>query len=530
MLITPLKAAHRSSFLLALLALACSTSKPTFAPDDQQTAAGEPGNEGGNTGSPDTGGTSGSGTSGSSMSGSGGSSGTGATSTDGGVPNGEGGVPSGVGGEPGNTASCEVAARRCSASGVPQLCNAEGAWQNEAACQFACVDGFCGGECKPKAGRCDAQTGVPQLCSSTGEWDNQAACGAQRACSAGECLCTAGLTTCGNSCVTLTNNADHCGSCGHSCLGGTCSNSKCQPVELAAGLTQPRSVAVGASHVYWMDYNDGVGNVKRVPKAGGKTEVLATNQGTPGGVVLANGELFWGAGTSNSKGAVTSPAIQRSALDGTNRVAFAPITNTVDYVALSGSKIYWNERNPAVIFYSKAITSTGNPVPAGTHANNSNMFAVAGDCVYFRTFVNSVYGLQQSCGGATPTVRFSSTTNIIISNHDAADSTMLYFATEDQGILRLPLTGSAQATNVTTGIDSRGPVVDGSSLYYIDGDTGGAPACTTNWGIYQVAKQPGSQRVTLLAPPLDCPGSIASDANAIYWAYYTTGTIMMMAK
>lgn len=514
--LTVSKTGNRSALVLVLLALACSSDKRSFG-DGNGQAAGEAGNgekpNGSNTG-------------GGVANGEGG-----VANSEGGVASSEGGVASGEGGDPGNVATCTVQERRCApTTGVPQLCDEDGVWQDEAACQFACVDGFCGGECKPESGRCDTKTGVPQLCSGTGEWENQAACDEQRTCSAGDCLCTGGFATCGDACVTLSSDPDHCGSCGHSCQGGVCSNSKCQPLELAAGLTQARSLAVDATHVYWMDYNEGVGNVKRVPKAGGATQTLATNQGTPGGLVLADGQLFWGAGTANSKGAVASKAIQRSNPDGTSRVAFAPITNTVDQVALSGNSIYWNERSTGVAFFRKAIAANGDGVPAGTHTNNSNIFTVVGDCVYFRTFVNSVYALAQSCAGATAINRFSSTTNILPSSHDAADATMLYFAVEEQGLLRLPLTGTAQATKVITGIETRGPVVDGNSLYYVDGDTGGAPACTTNWGIYQTGKQPGSPRVTLLPPPLECPGSLATDADAIYWIYQTTGTIMKMAK
>lgn len=502
---------QRSALFLAIVAVGCTANKRDFN-EQQESGGGDAGQA--SSSSPQAG------------EGSGGSS-AGAPGNAGG----EGGVVSSSGGDAGAAnASCATDERRCAETGrVPQVCDADGAWQDEAACEFACVEGFCRGECVPDSGRCDAKTSVPQLCSATGDWENQPACGAERACSAGECLCTAAFTTCGDECVTLTNDADNCGSCGHSCLGGACVDSKCQPVELAAGLTQPTSLMVDATHVYWMDYNDGVGNVKRVAKSGGAVDTLATNQGTPGGLVISGGKLYFGGGTSNSKGAVASPAIQTSNVDGSNRVAFAPIAQTVDHVALSNGAVYWNERNTSVAFFKKSLNG-GSVTPAGTHSNNSNMFAVAGDCVYFRTFVSSVYGLSESCGGATPVGRYSSSTNIILSAHDAADGTMLYFGVRGQGIYRLPITASTQATKVITGIESKYPIVDGNQLYYIDGDTGGAPACTTNWGIYRTSKQPDSERVTLLPPPLSCPDSLVTDDKAMYWLYLTTGAVMKMAK
>ena len=45
--------------------------------------------------------------------------------------------------------------------------------------------------------------------------------------------------------------------------------------------------------------------------------------------------------------------------------------------------------------------------------------------------VGNVYALAQSCAGATASNRLTSTTNILISNHDAADATMLYFRRRD---------------------------------------------------------------------------------------------------
>lgn len=501
---------QRSALFLAIVALGCNANKHDFS-EQQESGGGEAGQA--TSTLPDAG------------EGSGGSS-AGTTTNAGG----EGGVASNGGDAGAPSASCTTDERRCTETGrVPQVCDADGAWQDEAACEFACIEGFCRGECVPESGRCDAKTSVPQLCSATGEWENQPACGAERACSAGECLCTAAFTTCGDECVTLTNDAENCGSCGHSCLGGACVDSKCQPVELAAGLTQARSLKVDATHVYWMDYNGGVGNVKRVAKTGGTVDTLATGQGTPGGLVISGGKLYFGGSTSNSKGAVASPAIQTSNVDGTSRVAFAPITQTVDHVVLSNGAVYWNERNTNVAFFKKPIAG-GNATPAGSHTNNSNMFTVAGDCVYFRTYVNSVYGLSESCGGATATGRYSSTTNILISNHDASDGTMLYFGVEDQGVYRLPITASTQATKVITGIVSKYPIVDGNQIYYIDGDPGSAPACTNKWGIYRTNKQPGSERVTLLPPPLSCPDSLVTDEKAMYWLYLDTGAVMKMAK
>jgi hypothetical protein len=64
--------------------------------------------------------------------------------------------------------------------------------------------------------------------------------------------CTTGQTTCPSGCANLSSDAGNCGACGHSCLGGMCSNSTCLPVTLAHLATTVRAagLALNSSTVF----------------------------------------------------------------------------------------------------------------------------------------------------------------------------------------------------------------------------------------------------------------------------------------
>jgi len=112
-----------------------------------------------------------------------GSAGTGA----GGV--GTGGVGTGGAGTGGATLpACTATQTRCASTTEVQACSG-GQWGTISSCPNACVGDACGGECKPQAKRCSADT--PQMCDQTGTWRDLStgACPAGL-CSAGACLTT----------------------------------------------------------------------------------------------------------------------------------------------------------------------------------------------------------------------------------------------------------------------------------------------------------------------------------------------------
>jgi len=63
------------------------------------------------------------------------------------------------------------------------------------------------------------------------------------------------------------------------------------PRALATGQTQPRTLTLDATHVYWIEA--GAGSITRVPKAGGVPELLATGQAGAAGLAMDAASVYW---------------------------------------------------------------------------------------------------------------------------------------------------------------------------------------------------------------------------------------------
>jgi hypothetical protein len=95
-------------------------------------------------------------------------------------------------------------------------------------------------------------------------------------CKAGACKVPVACDT-----TKIASDPSNCGACGHSCLGGTCVDGACQPVQLAT-LSSISSLAIDATHVYYTRDNALGSGVARVDKGGGNKKLLgsASNAGS----------------------------------------------------------------------------------------------------------------------------------------------------------------------------------------------------------------------------------------------------------
>lgn len=199
---------------------------------------------------------------------------------------------------------------------------------------------------------------------------------------------------------------EHCGRCGHSCLGGACVDAACTPVPLAqasgilAGLAihddelfvtalqaeavlrvakdggalvsaaapmpdggsavhSPWGVAVDATHVYWANASVIEGSTARAPLDGGPSEVLLGGLQIPRGLVLT-GDAVVVAEWNGFR-------IVRHDKGGPTGLWAHATDNASGHVAAQGAQVFWLEESGGVL--GRITDDGGSPVripPVGT--------------------------------------------------------------------------------------------------------------------------------------------------------------------
>lgn len=269
-----------------------------------------------------------------------------------------------------------------------------------------------------------------------------------------------------SACGDTTSNAKNCGRCGHDCLGGTCTQSKCDAVTLGTALQTPTGIALDDTNVYLTLTLANA--VVKIPKAGGKQEQVAPAH-LPFGLVLVDGTLF-----------VAQRDFQTD-MGGLYKCTLAACTLSLvvkgDYaqnVHFGGGYLVWVDNQGFDIRWQK---------PDGTDAHQV-------------TTNSRPYG-------------------------NATDGATLYYNTIGVDLEKLPITGGTPTKFASFGVGymQRGDVeVDGDWVYYTYVDSGGVPQ------VAGIPKDPNDTERRSYGPTQAAyaPLSMAFDATYIYW---TAGTV-----
>lgn len=150
-------------------------------------------------------------------------------------------------------------------------------------------------------------------------------------------------------CLDLIEDPKNCGRCGHDCLGGKCSDARCQPSTIITGeAAATLGVAVDATTLYWSRFDGQVraakldGSQKRdlqkLPSAG-HIEVDDTYLYVPG---------------------FESHLVTRFKKDGSGSVeTLAPCEGSCLGIALHNGRVYFTERAPESIGKLRVVESDG---------------------------------------------------------------------------------------------------------------------------------------------------------------------------
>ncbi|KIG15839.1 hypothetical protein DB30_05146 [Enhygromyxa salina] len=328
--------------------------------------------------------------------------------------------------------------------------------------------------------------------------------------------CTPEETDCSGECVVLGEDPEHCGACGHDCLGGTCDAGTCAPVELASGKGRLFMALVDQTHVYYG--GDGVA-VGRIGKDGSDDVVLApagpmltdkewcyesaftgdavvwgndwvqpgvrgcTVPDCAGGVQTfmpgmnmftmtydaTNSRLYWNQGAD----------LVSAAWPGGNSTVFLAGQNPRD-LATDGDYVYWVARLAVEDYHvRKRAVGGGNMVELALNRPEAIGFAVGGSKLFWGESVGIVQApLPNGIGGADPQV-FANVTGI---RKIVADSSHLYWTSQQDGVGtvgRCPLAGCDGPPEILAQVeDPWGITFDPAAIYFV----------TETGSIYKVAK------------------------------------------
>lgn len=278
--------------------------------------------------------------------------------------------------------------------------------------------------------------------------------------------------------TSLSSDPANCGSCGHDCLGGTCTNSQCQPIVLAA-TSGSVGIAIDSSYVYWANDTAGSSGIFKISKG-------LTSKGTPTAVVT-------GASYVNVQG-----------------------------LAADGTYVYWTIKTAAGYVQRALPTGASLTTLTVSTLDQPDWIAVTvngADVVWTNQGSNEIMSTPVNSMIATPK-QLNITGEVGTQPAGIAlDSTSVYYATKVTGggeAESVPLDGGAVSV---LGADTyAGITVDNANVYW----TGGYASPTVSQNVK--GGNPSTVQIIASGGALTCPLHLVSDGNNVYFLDQGTNT------
>ena len=358
------------------------------------------------------------------------------------------------------------------------------------------------------------------------------ACTGGMTCQAAQCACPAAKPdTCSNSCTDKNTDNLNCGSCGHSCLGGTCATGMCQPITLASGRTAPWALAVNTSGVYWLETKA----VQAVPLNGG-TVVPLVSSGyvwSPFAIAAsASMVYFTNSGTGSNILNYNDAVMQVPVTGGGAPSEFARATNNVSSpwgLAVAGGTVYWLDEQFESIF--KANEGAGGEKPARAYDGELGMYSyygnlsVDGSNAYFPGTNGALFQVPLA-GGALVALKAPGASSAAGVNQIAVQQGYVYWSSGypttpmtttpiNSIISKIPIGGGTISTVASGLAVSPALAADSSGIYWDDGD---------------LKRTPLAGGTAVIVASAQTAGFIALDSQFVYWTNASGGTVMKVAK
>lgn len=335
-----------------------------------------------------------------------------------------------------------------------------------------------------------------------------------------------------NRCETDTRiSRDHCGACGHGCLGGECVAGVCQPVVIESNQTRAHGIAVDDVAVYWTTE---MGRVGAQLHAGGTPLKLFAAEGASAatGVVAAGGKAFFGLGV---------PMAGPGALYSVRPVAgsaakLADVGQLPLGLALDGSSLFWTDRDKGTVMEFRVDGApdggarettwvSGHTTPTG--------IAVDGGYLYWTNASTGAVMRLSRAGGVQPVGMARNPTGYTWGI--AVDDAFVYWREADPAdldgrVMKLAKGAVLGQTPVVLAEGYPGArylALDATHVYWTTFLRDPQSGVYTAGRIARISKDGGP--VQVLATSQQTPHGIAVDDQAIYWTNFG-GSVMKLAK
>ena len=333
---------------------------------------------------------------------------------------------------------------------------------------------------------------------------------------------------CNGSCVEpkgFAADPSNCGACGHSCGGGRCVGSACQPVAMA-GADLPNGIAVDMMNVYWTNTGPttgGSGTLMKLPVSGGNAVTLASGQEAPYGVAVDAKNIYWTnfCGAGGTAGGACN--VMQAGLDGANATTIALNQSFPAGIALDETNVYWASYGGDINYAPKGagalVTVAMGIAPSGIAVCGSNLYWTDQTAGYVYQVMLPAQASSPSNKVSVAAVPFSVAchgANIYWANagNTAGEGALVAFG---PGTTNAPIAEIEEQTPVPLSSNNVYPnatfASDGSNLFYVD---------TAAGTVSEIVK--GTQNVIVLASSEDAPFSIAlyppgqtGKTTAVYW-------------